>query len=83
MTTTSPSTAQGGLTALADRQRADEAARVLQAALATAGFNRLARLVIADPACASPTTVDMAPMYPEEAHELAALVDRAHQAIGV
>jgi hypothetical protein len=80
MASTGPS-AQSGITAIASRQRADEAARVLPAALTTAGLQRLARLVIADPACTSSPTIDIA-MRPDEARELAALVDRAHHALG-
>jgi hypothetical protein len=82
MATTEPP-AGDGIAALAGPERGAQAARVLRAALDTAGFGRLARLVTAEDSAGSGSgMVGMAAMRPHEARELAALVDRAQQAIG-
>lgn len=70
-------TGQAGLAALATRQRTEEAARVLANALVEAGFPGLARLVVTEPATEGPATVTLLPMRPDEARQLAALIDRA------
>jgi hypothetical protein len=70
-------TEQAGVAALATRQRTEEAARVLANALTEAGFPGLARLVVTEPVTEGRATVTLLPMRPDEARQLAALIDRA------
>lgn len=69
------------LHAAASNQRAQEAGRVLQAALAAAGLSRVARLVITERAGPSTEAVELMPLRPDEARQLAALIDRSLLAV--
>jgi hypothetical protein len=66
--------------ALADAYQTHEAARVLKAALEAAGLPRIARLVTDAPG-SGPHGVQLLPMRPDEARELAAFVDRSRLAL--
>jgi len=68
------------LAALAGRARAEEAAGRLRVALAMAGLDRLAGLVVTGGTGPGPATIELVAMRSEEARELVAVVERSRLA---
>jgi hypothetical protein len=66
---------------VAEIHQSHEAARILQAALTAAGLPQIARLVITDAPGSGPHCVQLLPLRPDEARDLAAFVDRSRLAL--